>query len=122
VKRTLLQVLPLTLLLVALFSIFTISPVSAATQQHAVTASSKIAQDGTIVCYYKVTADPSLNVRDGHGLSYKIVGSLKEGTIVAAYSDSTYSQDGYVWRQLDDTDGNWVATNWLQKTSARCVS
>ncbi len=121
-----LSILLLTVVAVAIFSVVTASPASAASR-HSVAVAAKMAptnvkkaSDANTICYYRVTATAGLNARSGAGLKYAVQYTLPYNDIVDAYAGITSSADGYTWRELGD--GNWAVTNWLPKVpSYRCV-
>ena len=57
-----------------------------------------------------------LNMRDGPGTGYKIVGSLREGAIVEIL-DGPKEANGYTWWQVRNEAGTvgWAAGDWLKK-------
>jgi len=119
-QKQMFRIAALALLLLAAFSAFAVSPAFAATRQAAAPASAHTAQVGTIVCYYKVTATAGLRARQSPSTSATIEYTMNYNTIVAAYKDSIFVGPTITWRQL--YDGNWADGEWLQKTSAQCLS
>ena len=55
-----------------------------------------------------------LNVRDGPGTNYNLVGSLPDGTVIKIIGGPA-NGSGYTWWQHDH--GGWSASNWLADTS-----
>ena len=62
-----------------------------------------------------VTANPSLNVRSGPGISYGIVASVSNGTTVTRIRKSVATANGYTWDKIRLNNGTegYVATNYL---------
>ena len=61
-------------------------------------------------------ANGVLNMRDGAGTGFKIVGSLKDGAIVEIL-DGPKEGNGYTWWQVRNDAGltGWAAGDWLKK-------
>ncbi len=57
-----------------------------------------------------------LNMRDGAGTSYSVVGTLSEGAIVEVVG-GPQTADGYTWFQVRTDDGTvgWAADDWLEE-------
>ena len=61
-------------------------------------------------------ANGVLNMRDGAGTGFKIVGSLRDGAI-AELLDGPKEANGYTWWQVRNAAGvtGWAAGDWLKK-------
>ncbi len=57
-----------------------------------------------------------LNMRDGAGTGYQVIGSLREGTVVEIVGGPK-SGNGYTWWQVRTDTGTvgWAAGDWLKK-------
>lgn len=121
-RKRILAILPMVVVLAAMFSFFAASPVSAASYHAAVRTTPN---DSTVLCYYKVTATAGLNARSGPGTDSDdpVQYVNPYGAIVLAYRDivqTTTDPTQYSWRQLGD--GNWSVAQWLARTSQTCVA
>jgi hypothetical protein len=121
-RKRILAILPIVVVVTAMFSFLAASPASAASYHATVRTTPN---DNVTICFYKVTATAGLNARSGVGTDSDdpIQYTMPFGTIVAAYRDvvtTTTDPDTHTWREL--ADGNWSATQWLQKTTQTCVA
>lgn len=57
-----------------------------------------------------------LNMRDGAGTGFKVIGTLREGSVVEVVGGPREA-DGYTWWQVRTDAGTvgWAAGDWLQK-------
>lgn len=57
-----------------------------------------------------------LNMREGAGTEFKVIGSLREGTVVEIIGGPREA-DGYIWWQVRTDSGTvgWAAGEWLKK-------
>ena len=71
--------------------------------------------------YLVTTATDPLNVRQGPGTSYPVVGNFDHGSAVVASGVLTTDPSGMTWAQVLDSSGNvigWASTTYLSAASS----
>ncbi len=61
--------------------------------------------------YASTATGVGLNIYEGPGLDYPVVGAVPDGTFLPTAGGTVY-RDGYAWEQI--TDGGWVQADYLE--------